>query len=86
MDKITFYAKYYRDHLLKDIMSFWDSRCIDSTYGGFQLCFDREGNPTDTDKYIWFQARQTYLYGFLYNQIEKREEWLKMAEWGYDYL
>lgn len=86
LDKINFYAGYYRDHLLKDVMPFWDSRCIDTENGGFQLCFDREGRPTDFDKYVWFQARQTYTYGFLYNRIEQREEWLRMAEWGYDYL
>ena len=86
MDKTKQYAQYYRDHLLNDIMPFWDQRCMDTEHGGFQISFDRAGNPTDTDKYIWFQARQTYIYGLLYNQIAQREDWLRMAKWGYDYL
>ena len=67
-------------------MPFWDKRCIDKEYGGYQLNFDREGNPTDPDKYIWFQGRQTYIYSLLYNEIDPREEWLNNAKWGYEYL
>jgi N-acylglucosamine 2-epimerase len=80
------YAAYYREHLLTGLMPFWDARCIDKQYGGYQISFDREGRPTDTDKYVWFQARQTYMYGLLYNVIEKRTTWLSNAKWGYDYL
>ena len=80
------YAEYYRSHLLNDIMPFWDKNCIDSEFGGYQINLDRYGNPTDPDKYIWFQARQTYVYGLLYNEIEQREDWLENAKWGYEYL
>ena len=80
------YAAYYRAHLLEDIMPFWDGRCIDREFGGYQLNFDRFGKPTDPDRYIWFQARQTYVYGLLYNEIEQRESWLHHARWGYAYL
>lgn len=86
MDKIQEYEIYYRNHLLNDIMPFWDKRCIDKKYGGYQINFNRTGEITDTDKYVWFQGRQTYIYGYLYNQIEKREVWLENAKWGYDYL
>lgn len=79
-------ADYYKNHMLNDIMPFWDKRCIDNEYGGYFTCFDRIGNLTDDKKYIWFQGRQTYTYALLYNRVEKREEWLKKAEHGYHFL
>src|SRR3990172_2755118 len=56
-------SKYIIDikkHILEDIMPFWDRRCLDREYGGYITCFDREGNITSTNKYIWFQGRQLY--------------------------
>ena len=84
--KVERYAEYYRDHLTNKIMPFWDARCIEREGGGYQISFDREGNATDPNKYIWFQGRQTYIYAFLHNTIDKRQEWLENAAWGYDYL
>ena len=78
--EFLFFADYYRDHITNDIMPFWDSRCLDLT------CFDREGNLTDDNKYIWFQGRQLYVYALLYNNIERRSEWLTYAEHGYKFL
>jgi len=80
------YASFYRKHLLEGIVPFWDERCIDSEFGGYNINFDREGNPTDPDKYIWFQGRQTFFYAFLYNEIEQREVWLRNAKQGFDFL
>jgi len=85
-DLLKKYTDYYRTHLLDDIMPFWDAHCIDTQFGGYQINLDRFGNPTDPDKYIWFQARQTYVYGLLYNEIEQRETWLESVCWGYQYL
>lgn len=84
--KIKEYVNYYEKHILEDIMPFWDKRCIDNECGGYFTCFDREGNITDDRKYIWFQGRQLYIYAFLYNEVEKREEWLKKAKHGYEFL
>ena len=79
-------AKTLRRYLLEDIMPFWDERCIDKENGGYQISFDREGNPTDRDKYIWFQARQTYIYARLHNKIDSSRGWREKAAWGYRYL
>lgn len=73
-------------HILEDIMPFWDESCLDREKGGYITCFDREGNITSTNKYIWFQGRQLYTYALLYNRIEKRSTWLESAMLGYDYL
>jgi N-acylglucosamine 2-epimerase len=80
------YMLNIKKHILEDIMPFWDNRCLDSEYGGYITCFDRQGNITSTNKYIWFQGRQLYAYSFLYNRIEKRGEWLNFAKAGYDFL
>ncbi|MGI6226939.1 MAG: AGE family epimerase/isomerase [Peptococcales bacterium] len=85
MDELR-YADYCKNHILNDIMPFWDKRCIDKEYGGYFTCFDREGNLTDDKKYIWFQARQLYVYSLLYNRIEQRAEWLDMAKHGLKFL
>ena len=79
-------AKHYRKRIVEDIMPFWDQRCIDREYGGYFTCFDREGKLTDTDKYVWFQGRQLFVYANLYNDLEQRSEWLDMAEHGYHFL
>ncbi len=39
-----------------------------------------------TNKYIWFQGRQTYTYALLYNHIEKRRDWLDKARHGFRFL
>jgi N-acylglucosamine 2-epimerase len=80
------YISEIKRHILKDIMPFWDSRCLDREFGGYITCFDRFGNITDTHKYIWFQGRQLYTYSLLYNRIEKRNTWLEFAKAGYDFL
>ncbi|MFZ5911854.1 MAG: AGE family epimerase/isomerase [Chloroflexota bacterium] len=80
------YVADIKKHILEGIMPFWDNRCLDSEYGGYITCFDRQGNITDTNKYIWFQGRQLYTYSLLYNKIEKRQQWLDLASAGYDFL
>jgi N-acylglucosamine 2-epimerase len=80
------YANEIQRHILEDIMPFWDERCLDREHGGYITCFDRQGNVTDTHKYIWFQGRQLYTYSLLYNRIEKRAAWLEYAKAGFDFL
>ena len=43
-EEISSLAKFYRNHLLKDIMPFWDRRVVDQEHGGYLNDFDREGN------------------------------------------
>ena len=73
------YTTGIKKHILEDIMPFWDKNCLDRKEGGYITCFDREGNITSTNKYIWFQGRQLYTYALLYNRIEKRRGWLESA-------
>ena len=79
-------ARFYRKHLLEDVMPFWEVRTRDAECGGYLTCFDRQGNVTGTDKYVWFQARQLWMFSALYNQVEKRDGWLDLARAGRDFI
>lgn len=79
-------AELYQNALLNNVVPFWEKNSIDWQHGGYFTCLDREGKVYDTDKFIWLQNRQLWLFSVLYNQLEKREEWLKIAKNGADFL
>lgn len=49
-------ADYYRQHLIDDVMHFWDPRVADPKHPGLFHQFDRTGARTGDDKYIWCQG------------------------------
>lgn len=79
-------AKLYRDTLLEDVIPFWEKYSVDWECGGYFSCLDREGNVFDTDKFMWMQCREVWTFSKLYNEVEKKEQWLKIAENGADFL
>jgi len=76
----------YKKSLLEDVIPFWQKHSLDKEYGGYFTCLDRCGNVFDTDKFVWLQARQVWMFSKLYNNIEKNEEWLNVAKLGYEFL
>ncbi|WDI43816.1 AGE family epimerase/isomerase [Bremerella sp. P1] len=76
----------YRNGLLDDTLPFWLKHSVDQQYGGFITSLDRDGTIVDTDKGVWQQARFTWLLGELYNEVEPREEWLRLAETGLQFI
>ena len=76
----------YRDGLLEDTIPFWTRHSIDWEQGGFFTSLDRDGTIIDTDKGVWPQARATWLFGELYNNVEQRAEWLELAQHGAQFL
>jgi N-acylglucosamine 2-epimerase len=68
--------------LLNDVIPFWEKHSPDKDHGGYFTCLDRAGNVYDTDKFMWLQGRQVWMFSSLYNNLEKRESWLRMAESG----
>lgn len=79
-------AELYKNALLNDVLSFWEKHSLDWQQGGYFTCLDREGKVYDTDKFIWLQNRQLWTFSMLYNQLEKRENWLKIAVHGANFL
>ncbi len=84
--KFRDYARLYRDTLLNDVVPFWERHSPDREYGGYLTCLDRQGRVYDTDKFVWLQARQIWLFSRLYNDVEKKKAWLDMAALGIKFL
>jgi N-acylglucosamine 2-epimerase len=80
------FAELYRNALLQDVIPFWERHSLDWEQGGYFTCLDRQGDVYDTDKFVWLQNRQIWLFSLLYNQLEKREDWLKIAANGANFL
>ncbi|WP_245915915.1 AGE family epimerase/isomerase [Merismopedia glauca] len=79
-------ADRYRQALLSDIIPFWETKSIDTEFGGYFTCLDRYGQVFDTDKFIWLQARQVWLFSMLFNRLEPRSDWLDVADRGASFL
>lgn len=86
MNPIDQYAELYRNELLDNIIPFWLAHSRDTEHGGFFTCLNRDGSVFDTDKFIWLQGRQVWMFSMLYNQVEARPEWLDMARHGANFL
>ncbi|MEA4985617.1 Cellobiose 2-epimerase [bioreactor metagenome] len=79
-------ALQYQDELLNNVIPFWLEKSQDKTNGGYFTCLDREGNVYDTDKFIWLQGREIWMFSTFYNKLEKREEWLDCAVQGGEFM
>jgi len=79
-------AGLYRRALLDDVVPFWLRHSLDAEYGGYLTCLDRDGSVYGTDKAMWLQAREVWLFAKLYNTLERRPEWLEAARLGYRFL
>ena len=79
-------ALQYRNELLNNVIPFWLEKSQDKEFGGYFTCLDRKGNIFDTDKFIWLQGRQVWMFSMLYNNVEKKQEWLDFAVLGGEFL
>ncbi len=79
-------AQQYQTALLQDVIPFWEKYSLDREQGGYFTCLDRTGKVYDTDKFIWLQNRQVWMFSTLYNQLEKRSDWLNIAAHGANFL
>lgn len=80
------YLAAYRDGLLRDTIPFWFPRCVDAVHGGYLHCRDHDGSLIDSDKSVWAQGRMAWLLLELFNNVERRPEWLAWAESGLGFL
>lgn len=85
-ERIHELIKIYRDGLLNDTIPFWMKHTIDHEYGGFLNFLDQDGTVLNFDKPVWVLGRFTWLTAMLYNQVEKRPEWLATSKHGIDFL
>ncbi|KAL6059061.1 N-acylglucosamine 2-epimerase [Balamuthia mandrillaris] len=91
------YAQQYRQALFAEVIPFWTRHSLDDEFGGYFTCLDRTGNVFDTDKFLWLQARQVWMYSKLYNNVDvekekefvsaaTKQQWLDIARQGADFL
>jgi mannobiose 2-epimerase len=58
--------------LVRHVVEPWFPRCLDAQHGGFLCDFDRRWQPSGPhDKFLEFQARQTWLAALLARQYPK---------------
>ena len=76
----------YKEELLDNVIPFWLNKSQDKEYGGYFSCLRGNGDVFDTDKFIWLQARQVWMFSMLYNKVEKKQEWLDCAIQGAEFL
>ena len=86
MNELAKYAELYKAELLDSVVPFWMKHSKDSEFGGYFTCLDRYGKVFDTDKFMWLQGREVWLFSMLYNKVEKRREWLDMALHGAEFM
>lgn len=79
-------GELYQNELLQKVTPFWEEYSLDWQEGGYFTCLDRKGKVYDTDKFIWLQNRQLWTFSLLYNRLEPKEEWLKIADNGANFL
>lgn len=78
--------KTYREGLLGDTLPFWQRHSMDEECGGFFTYLDRDGTVVGTDKPMWIQCRIAWLFSHLYNEVERKEEWLRLARHAIDFV
>ena len=79
-------AQLYKSELLDRVVPFWLNKSQDLDFGGYFTCLDRDGSVYDTDKFIWLQGREVWMFSKLYNTVEPRQEWLDAAIQGAEFL
>ena len=85
MSNPSFSALYLKE-LTQEVIPFWEKYSIDEEYGGYFTCIDGDHKVYDTDKFVWLQARQVWTFATLYDRLEKKDSWLKIAQYGTDFL
>ena len=86
MNELNKYAGQYKAELLESVVPFWTNHSKDSISGGYFTCLNRRGEVFDTDKFMWLQGREVWLFSMLYNKVEKKQEWLHMALHGAEFM
>ena len=86
-------AEQYKHELLDQVIPFWMNHSIDTQFGGFLHCLERDGSVFDTDKFVWMQGREVWMLSKLYNTVheptvsaETRQQWLDAAIQGAEFL
>jgi N-acylglucosamine 2-epimerase len=75
----------YNNTLHHDVLPFWTRHAIDAN-GGINTCIADDGKIISRDRWNWSQWRAVWVFSKLYNTVEKRPEWLKIARNIYQFV
>ncbi len=76
----------YRKSLFDDIVPFWMNHSIDSEFGGYYSCLERDGHAYAGEKFMWMTGRQIWMLSHLYNNHVREDAWLEAAKHGFDFM
>ena len=79
-------SREFRSALLDDTIPFWLNHSTDRQFGGYTTFLDRKGDVLCPDKPMWVQGRIGWVMARLYNDIEKRPEWLAASKHAVDFI
>lgn len=79
-------ATRYRTELLDNVVPFWLRHSLDRESGGYFNCLNRDGSIWDTDKFLWMQGRELWMWSSLCLRLERRPEWEAAARHGAEFL
>ncbi|MDE2950782.1 MAG: AGE family epimerase/isomerase [Chloroflexota bacterium] len=85
-ERIAELREIYRSELFDSVVPFWLQHSLDHQRGGQFNSLDRDGSVFDTDKSMWLQGRALWMFAKLYNEVERRPEWLEAARHIYDFI
>ena len=70
----------FKSELLDSCIPFWLNNGVDKEYGGLINCLDRKGEVYSDDKSVWMQGRCGWMFSYIYNNIDKKQEYLDLAK------
>ena len=70
----------FKSELLESCIPFWLTNAQDREYGGIINCLDRTGKVYSEDKSVWMQGRAGWMFSYIYNHIDQKEEYLTFAK------
>ncbi len=70
----------FKSELLESCIPFWLTNARDREYGGIINCLDRTGKVYSEDKSVWMQGRAGWMFSYIYNHIDQKEEYLTFAK------
>ena len=86
MKNIDALIQQYHDELHNRVLPFWLEHSQDKEFGGYFTCLDRDGSVFDTDKFMWLQGREVWLFSMMCNKEGVRPEWLECARQGAEFM
>lgn len=86
-NEIAVLRKEAENHLINELLPFWESRMIDKKNGGYITHFDKDGNDTGEDeKSLIAQTRSLYTLASAHRAGYGDGEYAALAKHGVDFL